>query len=248
VAQDLFVERADGRRRNDTQLGVQQVAQGLIGGKGVGLASGQVAGPHQQGDERFAVRVRRHERPHLFQHVETEVEVRADPLFQGREPPLVQGLGGRGQCRAAQPVQRRAAPQGQRRTDVGGHQPVELRQVEPAPRQVERETGPAGRDHLVRSARRDQVTAQRRGRVADLPGGRRGRVGVPHGGGQLVDAHHAAGVEQQRGEDLALARAHDLTAGDVEWTQHAKSHENEASSTNAPTVRKRCTSSAGCGP
>jgi hypothetical protein len=96
VAQDLLFERAERRRRLETEL-VERCACVAVGGEGVGLPVRAIEGQHLLGAEPFAVGMREDERLELGGdgRVAAFGEVELDARLEGGEAGLVEagGLG-----------------------------------------------------------------------------------------------------------------------------------------------------------
>ncbi len=144
-------------------------------------------------------------------------QVGRDPLFEHREPQLLQPDGVRAQAGVTGPAQGRAPPQGQRRTEEAGrllvasrarrlpsllHEPLEDVLVQGVGWDL-RQIAHAMRGDDLGEARAVEGPAQR-GDIGlqHATGGRR-RVLLPDRLHQPLDADRAAGVEEQGGEQGA---------------------------------------------
>nr|WP_247657514.1 hypothetical protein [Micromonospora sp. U56] len=224
VAQDQVPQPYQLRRRVNAEVLGQPAAKLVEAVQRLARPVGQVQRPHEPPDQRLAPRVRLDEfqqpADHLVVPAEAQFEIEA-PLDHGHAA-LVETLGGGGQRRRTQAVERRTVPQRQRLPEAGHGRlrralvdvPVGL--ANPCLEDVQVELTVGDRKQVSGALGADDVGGEsgpahrppRGGHpVTDLHlGARRGMV-APGGVHEPGDRYQAVGFQQQRGQHGLAARA-----------------------------------------
>ena len=217
LVEDAVLQLGQAGRRVDPQLVAERGSQLLEGRERLGVPSLAVQRQHQLAARTLAQRVARHERLQLPHDVAmaAERELRIDPVLDGDEPQLVEVRGrGRGE-RLRELTERGPAPERARRREALGRrdgvavgqrlaallaQPLEPQQVDGLRRDLE---PVARRTRLQRPARQD--LAELRDVDVHHLHRRGGHAVAPQRVDERIDRHGPVRLEQQAGEQRALA-------------------------------------------